>query len=88
VGEVRSASRYRFLRYRLALEQSSNLADVWDAKRRAIPGTELPSDFPARAALIAYGYLVTEEIAGADATELSRSGLSGSQAAAVLAALE
>jgi hypothetical protein len=43
---------------------------------------------PARGELLAAGYLVVEEVDGADETELTNAGLSPQQAAAVLAAVE
>jgi hypothetical protein len=43
---------------------------------------------PARGELLAAGYLVVEEIDGADEAELTNAGLSPQQAAAVLAAVE
>jgi len=63
-------------------------ADVWDSKRRLLPGTPIPATFPAASVLAGAGYLVTEEVTGADTTELINAGLTAAQAAAVLAALE
>jgi hypothetical protein len=60
---------------------------VWDAKRRAISGTALTTAFPSYNALTAAGYLVEEELDGADESELTAVGLSNSQAAAVIAAI-
>jgi hypothetical protein len=80
--------RYCFLKYKAAWRDESNVDTAWDAKRRLLPGTTLPTTFPARSLLIAAGYLVLEEVEGADSTELIAAGLTSSQAAAVLAALE
>ena len=80
--------RYLFLKYRRdALDNEPNYV-VWDAKRRTVAGTDLPTTQPARAALIAAGYLVTEEVTGATAKELTESGLTATEAAAVVAAME
>ena len=79
--------RYLFCKYRRALLDGDD-PSVWDSKRRTVSGTDLPATFPARAALIAAGYLVTEEVTGATATELTKSGLSSAEAAAVVAAME
>lgn len=79
--------RYLFLKFARAVQYNDDIESVWDAKRRAIAGTSLPASFPARDKLVAAGYLVTEELAGANATELRRAGLTNSQAAAVLAAI-
>jgi hypothetical protein len=65
----------------LALEQ------VWHGKQIAEPGTDLPSDFPYRAELIAAWYLTYEDLTGADAVELADHGFTSEQAAEILAAL-
>jgi hypothetical protein len=61
---------------------------AWDGIRRGEPGTTLPLTFPARTELLAAGYLVVEEVDGADETELTNAGLSPQQATAVIAATE
>ena len=81
--------RYLYLKYAYnARLGEDDRATVWDAKRRLVPGTTIPVSFPARTALLAAGFLVLEEIEGADETELTTAGLSTLQAAAVVAALE
>lgn len=82
----RSHRRYCFLKYRRATLDDDENATVWDSKRRTISGTTLPTTTPAYSALIAAGYLVTEEVVGATAAELIEGGLSSSEAAAVVAA--
>lgn len=67
---------------------NSPLEMAWDGIRRGEPGTTLPQNLPARSELLAAGYLVVEEIDGADADELTGAGLSSQQAAAVIAAVE
>ena len=84
---IPSHRRYLFLKYAYSVRFDDDLWSVWDAKRRAIAGTSIPAAFPAREKLTAAGYLVTEELAGSNASELRRAGLSSSQAAAVLAAI-
>lgn len=79
--------RYLFLKYARAVRYNDDIESVFDAKRRLIAGTELPASFPARDKLIAAGYLVSEELAGSNTSELRRAGLSSSQAAAVIAAI-
>lgn len=59
-----------------------------DSKRRLMPGTDIPTSFPSRAALDAAGYWAMEDLQGATTTELKNAGLSSPEAAAVLAALE
>ena len=86
--QVATHRRYAFLRYAYFYRINDNMYLAWDGKRRLEPGTAIPTTFPARAALTAAGYLVLEEIEGADTDELTRAGLSTSQAAAVLAAME
>lgn len=62
-------------------------AAFWRAKQVAIPGTELPVDFPARAALIDALYATLEDIDGADVDELrKRARLQTGTAEAVIAA--
>jgi hypothetical protein len=86
--KCQSHRRYCFLKYHLARNTyGDDHADVWNTKRRSLPGTALPSNFPAREALTAAAYEVVEEVVGADATELTNAGLTASQAAAVLAEL-
>lgn len=84
---VSNHRRYCFL----AMKRGQRLRDdsdlQWDGKRREIPGTTIPVGFPARAEILLAGYLVTEELDGANIKELLAAGLSRSQAAAVIAAL-
>lgn len=87
--KIQTHRRYCFLKYHMARnERSDDAADVWNTKRRSLPGTTLPSTFPALTELNAAGYEVIEEVTGADATELTNAGLTPAQATAVLAALE
>lgn len=79
--------RYCFLKMRRGLRLGDDTDQLWNGKRQEIPGTELPQNFPARAALLSAGYLVTEELDGANASELQAAGLTSTQAAAVLAAI-
>lgn len=79
--------RYCFLKMRRGLLNGDDTDLMWDGKRRAIAGTAIPAEFPARAALLRAGYLVVEELDGANASELQAAGLSSSQSAAVLAAI-
>jgi hypothetical protein len=72
---------------RSALAAQLDSEAVWDGKRRSISGTAIPVDFPSREKLTAYCYLALEELAGADATELKKAGLTSAQAAAVVAAI-
>ncbi len=73
---------------RAAAVELSSVEEAWDGIRRGLPGTAIPTTFPARAELAAAGYLVVEELDGADTTELTNAGLGPAQAAAVLAAME
>lgn len=85
---IQSHRRYLFLKYHLARLTGQGDPGAWDGKRRLLPGTSIPSTFPAASVLAGAGYLVLEEVTGADATELTNAGLSAAQAAAVLAAME
>ena len=88
MAECNTHRRYAFLKMRAAAVELSSLEQAWDGIRRGEPGTAIPTTMPARAELVAAGYLAVEELDGADATELTNAGLSPAQAAAVLAALE
>jgi hypothetical protein len=79
--------RYCFLQYKRGLRFDDGTDPIWDAKRREIAGTDLPATFPAKSLLNRAGYLVLEELQGANQTELMRAGLSASQAVAALAAI-
>ena len=61
---------------------------VWRAERLAESGTDLPSDIPARAQLVAGGVLAVEEITGASVPELVALGLSNTDAELVIAFIE
>jgi hypothetical protein len=69
----------------LSLDDGTDL--LWDGKRRLITGVSIPTTFPARTQLLAAGYLVLDELQGADEPELTNAGLSATQAAAVVAAI-
>lgn len=88
MAECDTHRRYAFLKMRAAVGNGSPVSVAWDGIRKGEPGTELPQNLPARGALIAAGYLVVEEIDGADEDELTGAGLSSHQAAAVIAAVE
>lgn len=88
MAEVSNHRRYLFLKYRAAVAAEEDMESVWDAKRRTLPGTELPVGFPSRAKLLAAGYLVAEELAGADEQELEGIGLTTKESTAVIAAIE
>lgn len=80
--------RYLFAKSRALRAQGEEaVADALDAKRRSEPGTEIPAAFPSRSAVLGAGYLVLEELDGETQSELESSGLTPSQAALVLAAL-
>jgi hypothetical protein len=87
-AETNGSLRRFYLRKRLAAtREGSNFIEVWKAKQQAEPGTALPADFPARAALISAGYSTAEDLDGADAAELrNNAGLRAAEAAAVLTA--
>jgi len=85
---IQTHRRYCFLKYHQAINTGSGDPSSWDTKRRAIAGTALPDDFPALRTRAGAGYLVLEEVTGADLEELTNAGLDSAQAAAVLAALE
>lgn len=86
--EVNTHRRFAFLKMQAAVADQSPMGPAWDGIRKGDPGTELPANFPARTNLVSAGYLVVEEVDGADETELTNAGLSPQQAAAVIAAVE
>jgi len=69
-------------------DENQPIADTWNAKRRALSGTPIPLTFPAYATLAGALYEVLEEVQGATETELINAGLTSSQSAAVIAAME
>jgi hypothetical protein len=84
---VNSVRRYYLLK-RLFARQMCLEEDAWAAKQAATPGTGLPADFPARAALVAAGYTTREDVDGAEVRELRRfAKLSTAEAEAVIAAV-
>lgn len=84
-----SPRRYYLSKRRAAHEMGDlALAGAWQAKQEAQPGTPLTDDFPGRVALAAAGYTTTEDLTGASIDELLRGGVSLSDAAAAIAALE
>lgn len=63
------------------------LAAVWEAKQLEQEGASLPAEFPARAKLVAAGYVALEDIHGAEPAELTtNASLSMREAIAALAA--
>jgi hypothetical protein len=75
------------LRYLECLKLDDGTDLLWDGKRRQVAGASIPTTFPARTQLLAAGYLVLEELQGANEEELTSAGLSATQAAAVVAAI-
>jgi hypothetical protein len=70
-----------------AAVRGSSLAEVWQAKQEAEPGTSLAADFPYRSRLVAAGYSTVEDLDGATVDELKQAGFSEREASAVLAAI-
>lgn len=65
----------------------SPLDGVWRSKQEALPGTDLPADFPMRSALATAGYTAREDLDGATADELRQfTTLNQREAEAVVAA--
>lgn len=63
------------------------LSAFWQGKQEEQAGTTLPANFPELSALNEAGYTASEDLEGADATELGEyAGLSNRAAEAVLAA--
>lgn len=88
-GAIVTTRRYYRLR-RLAAHVTLDpgLESTWQYMQEAEPGTDLPSDFPGRAKLIASGYSAVEDIEGATIDELvTYAGLSYSAARAAVAAV-
>ena len=74
-------------RYFNALGETSRAA-FWRWKQEQIAWPDLPTAFPSRTKLIAEGYQTVRDLDGADEDELREIGLTKSQAAAVLVAME
>lgn len=87
VARVPSARRYYLLKRQDARRREDATEGAWQARQEAEPGAPLASDFPFRTTLAAAGYTTTDDLAGANETELVVAGLSYRQARAVLAAL-
>lgn len=70
---VGSARRYRLLKRLVARQQGeAGLEGAWRSKQEATtPATALPAGFPFSTTLAAAGYLVQEDLDGADADELT-----------------
>lgn len=62
------------------------MAAIWQAKQEEEPGTALPGSFPFLSKLQAAGYKTSEDLDGADATEMQLAGLSLREAEAAIAA--
>jgi hypothetical protein len=88
MSEIKRPRRY-YLHKRLqaALYEESDIELTWQAKQESEPGTPLPTSFPHRAALAAFGYTTSEDLDGADADELLRVGFSTDDAKAIIEAL-
>jgi len=86
-GECRNPRRY-YLKRRLSWAALNDTRwMLWEGKQLEQPGRPLPVDFPARADLVAVGYVALEDLAGADTVELhSTTKLRTGAIAAVLAA--
>jgi len=86
---ITSPRRFYLLKRRAATDLGEfGLASLWQAKQEAIYWPDLPTDFPARAELVAAGYTTAIDLTGADADELKLIGLTRSETTAVLEALE
>lgn len=85
VGSVR---RFYLLKRQAAAALDEPLAETWQAKQEAEPGTALPADFPDLEVLVAAGYSAVEDLDGAEAQELVDLGLAPHRADAVLLALQ
>ncbi len=86
---VNTARRYYLLkRLAAALAGDEELAAVWRSKQEATTGTALPEGFPLAAKLALAGYLVAQDLDGADEGELATNAdLSSREALAVIAAI-
>jgi hypothetical protein len=90
VAEFRSQRRYcLYKRFNARDERKVALELLWRGYQEAEPGTILPNSFPARAKLVAVGYVAGADLVGADADELrDYAMLTPQEAKAVLAAIE
>ncbi len=88
MAEFASARRY-YLSKRRAAEAVGDdaIANLWQGKQLADPGTALPDGFPHKAALALAGYVADSDLVGADTDELMEAaGLTLSAAQSVLTA--
>ena len=67
---MRSPRRYYLLKL-LSARRLGREEGVWRSKLLEYPGTDLPSSFPYRAALVAAGYTTVEDVDGATPLELA-----------------
>jgi hypothetical protein len=87
VSQTKNTRRYYLLKVVHSRELDDDWDTAWRAKQRSFPGAELPDDFPFRERLAAKDYSTVEDLDGADASELSRSGFSARDSIEILAAL-
>jgi hypothetical protein len=88
VSTLGSVRRYYLAKRHAALDNGDKALElVWEGKQLAEPGEALPTDFPYAARLIALGYVALEDLAGADAEELTDQGFTSRESTEILAAL-
>lgn len=90
MAEFASQRRYcLYKRFNARDERNTALELLWRGYQEAQPGTALPSEFPARAKLVAVGYVAGADLIGADESELKDyARLTNTEAAAVVAAAQ
>ena len=89
MAEFQSQRRYCLYKRLNARDEGVKALELlWRGYQEAQPGTALPSTFPARAKLVAVGYVAGADLVGADVDELrDYAKLSPKEAEAVLAAV-
>jgi hypothetical protein len=88
MGEIRTTRRYYAAKAEasaLAYEHDAEI--LWRARQQAEPGTLFPASVPLQEKLRAAGYVVLEDVLGADEAELLDAGLAEREAGAVVKAL-
>ena len=86
--EIRTTRRYYAARAEAsALAYEYDAESLWRARQQAEPGTPFPASVPLQERLRAAGYVVLEDLLGADEVELLEKGLNEREAGAVVKGL-
>lgn len=87
MSTIENTRRFYLLKHFAECDSGFDGVSVWRHKQESIAGTPLSAGFPSKDELADIGYSTVEDLAGADAKELTKRGLSSAEAAAILTAL-